>query len=305
MIILKKLYINPMVDLSYIFRRFHEILRDEYNSFCEYCTFVKDRYIIYNSEDLNISSIKLSFISDYPPAKSILGLKRNNSSYYLSNPNDAEISGIVNIFVNDCKNYDTCSQEEDIEKVRNNMSKIILGIKDDHRPMHILAFDGRYSIESKWDDPSAYGVRESKIILEANGEGIDFASFNGALNYIYGGRSEYQRELTAFNVLEKSGGTWKDNFRINYHMFGISKVISNEPATIVFWKDGTKTVVKCQEGDTYDLEKGILYAIIRKVYGEGRNYTNILNIIDESCETYCYAKANEAFWNHDKEKIDG
>ena len=182
------------------------------------------------------------------------------------------------------------------------MSKIILGIKDDHRPMHILAFDGRYSIESKWDDPSAYGVRESKIILEANGEGIDFASFKGALNYIYGGRSEYQRELTALSVLEKSLGTKKNNFRINYHIFGISKVISNEPATIVFWKDGTKTVVKCQEGDTYDLEKGILYAIIRKVYGEGREYTNILNIIDESCETYDHTKANKAFWNH--EKID-
>lgn len=84
----------------------------------------------------------------------------------------------------------------------------------------------------------------------------------------------------------------------------ITKVLSSDPATIVFWKDGTKTVVKCQEGDTYDLEKGILYAIIRKVYGEGRNYTDILNIIDESCETYDHKKANEIFWNYGKEKID-
>lgn len=65
----------------------------------------------------------------------------------------------------------------------------------------------------------------------------------------------------------------------------LTKVISSDPATIVFWKDGTKTVVKCQKGDTYDIEKGILYAIIRKVY-EGHHYTNVLNIIDESCETY-------------------
>lgn len=35
----------------------------------------------------------------------------------------------------------------------------------------------------------------------------------------------------------------------------IKKVIFNDPATIILWKDGTKTVVKCQEGDTYDKEK--------------------------------------------------
>ena len=28
----------------------------------------------------------------------------------------------------------------------------------------------------------------------------------------------------------------------------IKNVIFNEPATIIIWKDGTKTVVKCQEG---------------------------------------------------------
>ena len=32
---------------------------------------------------------------------------------------------------------------------------------------------------------------------------------------------------------------------------GIKKVIFNDPATIVLWDDGTKTVVKCSEGDTY------------------------------------------------------
>ena len=29
----------------------------------------------------------------------------------------------------------------------------------------------------------------------------------------------------------------------------IKDVIFNEPATIIIWKDGTKTVVKCQEGE--------------------------------------------------------
>lgn len=43
----------------------------------------------------------------------------------------------------------------------------------------------------------------------------------------------------------------------------IEKVIFNSPATIVFWKDGTKTIVKCQEGATFDPEKGLAMAISR------------------------------------------
>jgi len=43
----------------------------------------------------------------------------------------------------------------------------------------------------------------------------------------------------------------------------IEKVIFNDPATIVFWKDGTKTIVKCQEGAKFDPEKGLAMAISR------------------------------------------
>lgn len=45
----------------------------------------------------------------------------------------------------------------------------------------------------------------------------------------------------------------------------ITKVIFNEPATIVFWSDGTKTVVKCCEDDTFDKEKGLAMAILKKL----------------------------------------
>lgn len=43
----------------------------------------------------------------------------------------------------------------------------------------------------------------------------------------------------------------------------IEKVIFNDPATVVFWKDGTKTIVKCREGVTFDPEKGLAMAISR------------------------------------------
>ena len=56
----------------------------------------------------------------------------------------------------------------------------------------------------------------------------------------------------------------------------IKNVIFNDPATIVFWEDGTKTVVKCQDGDEFDPEKGLAMAIAKKAYGNKGSYGNKL-----------------------------
>lgn len=58
------------------------------------------------------------------------------------------------------------------------------------------------------------------------------------------------------------------------HIPEIKNVIFNYPATIVFWEDGTKTVVKCQDGDEFDPEKGLAMAIAKKAYGNKGNYCN-------------------------------
>lgn len=52
----------------------------------------------------------------------------------------------------------------------------------------------------------------------------------------------------------------------------IKNVIFNDPATIVMWADGTKTVVQCQDGDIYDPEKGLAMAISKKIMGNKRDY---------------------------------
>ena len=44
-------------------------------------------------------------------------------------------------------------------------------------------------------------------------------------------------------------------------------VIFNPPATIVFWEDGEKTVVKCGEGEVFDKEKGLAMAFCKRVWG--------------------------------------
>ena len=61
-----------------------------------------------------------------------------------------------------------------------------------------------------------------------------------------------------------------------YRIPSIKNVIFNDPATIVFWNDGTKTIVKAQDGDIFDPEKGLAMAISKKALGNKGNY----------CETF-------------------
>ena len=56
----------------------------------------------------------------------------------------------------------------------------------------------------------------------------------------------------------------------------IEKVIFNDPATIVLWKDGTKTVVKCNKGDTYSKETGLVMCIAKKALGNKSNFNNVI-----------------------------
>ena len=70
-----------------------------------------------------------------------------------------------------------------------------------------------------------------------------------------------------------------DNITIRYENFwntkykpSITKVIFNPPATIVLWNDDTKTVVKTQNGEAFDPEKGLAMAISKKAFGNKGNY---------------------------------
>jgi hypothetical protein len=61
---------------------------------------------------------------------------------------------------------------------------------------------------------------------------------------------------------------------IPYGFMIINKVVFNNPATIVFWKDGSKTIVKCGENESFDTEKGLAMAIAKKAFGNQGNYYN-------------------------------
>ena len=59
----------------------------------------------------------------------------------------------------------------------------------------------------------------------------------------------------------------------------IKDVIFNGPATVILWKDGTRTVVKCQDEDKdlYSPEAGIAIAIMKKAFGNKSNFNNVFH----------------------------
>lgn len=66
----------------------------------------------------------------------------------------------------------------------------------------------------------------------------------------------------------------KFSFSIDYR-HQIKKVIFNDPATIIFWEDGSKTVVKCQPGDKYDKMTGFAMACAKYMFGNEGNYYEV------------------------------
>lgn len=68
--------------------------------------------------------------------------------------------------------------------------------------------------------------------------------------------------------IELSGGKSMSKLKI-------TKVIFNEPATIVFWSDETKTVVKCCSDEKFDKEKGLAMAVSKKMFGNKGGYYDI------------------------------
>lgn len=67
----------------------------------------------------------------------------------------------------------------------------------------------------------------------------------------------------------------------------IKNVIFAPPATIVYWSDGSKTVVKCSEKDVFDPEKGLAMAIAKRCGGNKDSYyKEIQNWVEKSGKKY-------------------
>lgn len=55
----------------------------------------------------------------------------------------------------------------------------------------------------------------------------------------------------------------------------IKNAYFNDPVTVVMWEDGTKTMVRCQNGDVYSPETGLALCIAKKALGNMPNFNNV------------------------------
>ena len=61
----------------------------------------------------------------------------------------------------------------------------------------------------------------------------------------------------------------------------VERIIFNPPATIVFWADGTKTVVKCIEGEKFEKYAGFAAACMKKMFGSTSRAKAIMTECDD------------------------
>lgn len=126
-----------------------------------------------------------------------------------------------------------------------------------------------------------YNVNEVITILRAKGFSTDITGIdydNGIYDIViskYGASItlEYRPYVEDPNLFcYRIFDSWAYRYTNRYAIPEIKKVIFNDPATIVIWKDKTKTVVKCSKNDILDPEKGLAMAITKKAMGNKNNY---------------------------------
>lgn len=64
----------------------------------------------------------------------------------------------------------------------------------------------------------------------------------------------------------------------------VAKIISNDPCTIVFFADGTKTIVRVSDDETFDADKGIYIALLKKAMGS-QNLQHLFSLMMDAKDT--------------------
>ena len=132
------------------------------------------------------------------------------------------------------------------------------GIKD-LTPLHLKAEDLDYTVD-RW----------------MRNDAVDAVGY--ALDYCRRDVDICKEALETHNKMEET--------KMKRKSLVIKKIIVNDPATIILWGDGDKTVVKCQDGDTFDAEKGIAMCVMKRCIGTNATDSNYLDIIRKKLDPH-------------------
>lgn len=205
--------------------------------------------------------------------------------------------------------YPTNTDWNDRNKCMQEFLDTIIRLHDRH---YIMDMD----VASWYPDPEKFWTKENPHVYISTARGSCKSLYNDELwkayinadnemtkniykrmvNSMYGANSQTIREVFETLNDKQKNTVYRiigEAMRGDNNSPEIKDVIFNEPATIVFWADGTKTVVKCQEGDMFDPEKGLAMAIAKKVYGNKGRY---FETVKKWCDPYYKKRANIQPW---------
>ena len=104
----------------------------------------------------------------------------------------------------------------------------------------------------------------ARYTISTTGTGLGSIVFSGSL----------EKETT--KEPEKKNETAKAPHYVPY-AYKVKRIIYNDPATIVFWNDGTKTVVKRGPSETFNKYTAFCAALAKKMYGNNSRVNKIVN----------------------------
>lgn len=129
-------------------------------------------------------------------------------------------------------------------------------------------------------------------------------------NKTYWSIPSYVWNTIDFTELEKAvenNKPKKEEKHMKINMPKIKNIDFQPPLTVVIWEDGTKTFVKCAEGEVFDPEKGAAMAIAKKALGDKYNFINTISYyVDKWLKKDCnkkYITENSKVFSSDENKI--
>lgn len=205
------------------------------------------------------------------PVKEAIELQLDLYKTMIANPMAEKFNDIINEMIKDTK-----------EKTMNTKTKLKAG--DIIPRLHDICntLELHLTINEIVDTPETQSVRatidslhESKTIFlfaDLLTPGWYFDLYN-EFKILFGRDIHHCFNEYVKNDLKNTKEIFKYVEDIRFKLPKIKEVRFNGPATIIFWEDNTKTVVKAQDEDI-DYEKGIAMAIAKKALGNKGNYFN-------------------------------
>lgn len=108
--------------------------------------------------------------------------------------------------------------------------------------------------------------------LDILGDKLSYSSIGSSINY-YDGTPCKNYEPVKESPEEKKA---REELERSIKKYTPKRIVYNNPATIVFWNDGTKTVVKCSETEIFSEYYGFLACLAKKIYGTNSGINRII-----------------------------